>query len=301
MVALGPQDFSWQDTAGFDQLRLFSSPDIMLCAPNLEALERGEYKIVLSEVHASVMLWEAWMLAYPEFPQFARDLEAGMATLPGHERQAYIIPPRQHRNFILEYPGYSIEAFSRSVKPREQVIPFGELNVARSADGVELEWGSRQQQLELSCAPPEALHLAIFSAPIVRYEPMSLGRHTPRVEINGIVYQREKWRFEADELSTFLGDAVGFELFLRCQEFREQLGCPEHVFVNASAEVKPFYLNWSNFFLLELLAHLARTNERLSVTEMLPLPEDCWLADEHGHYMCELRGSCLYTGAPPAD
>lgn len=297
VIALGPQDFCWQDTSAFDQLRLFTSPDIMVCAPNSEALERGEYKIVLSEVHASVMLWEAWMLAYPEFPRLAHEFHAGMETLPGHERQAYIIPPRQHRNFIIEYPGYSIEAFSRSVKDRAQVIPFAELGVRRDMDGVQLEWQPRGTQLELSCAPQESLHLAMFSAPIVRYVPFSLGAHTPRIEINGIVYQREKWRIEASELSGFLDDASGFELFLRCQEYRERLGCPEHVFVNASGEVKPFYLNWSNFFLLELLAHLARTNETLTVTEMLPAPEDCWLSDEHGHYMCELRGSCLYTAA----
>lgn len=298
VISLVPPDLDWLDTSDFDHLSLFSSPDFMLCARDREALERGEYDIVISEVHATVMLWQAWMLEYPQFQRLARDMRAAMAALPHYERQACIVPPRQHRNFILEYPGYSIESFIRSEKERKDAIPLGELAVARGSDGVYLQWAARRIPLELSCAPADWLHLAIFCAPIILFVPLSLGRHTPRIVVDGIVYQREKWRIEASEILAMLGQASGFELFLKCQEYRDRLGLPEHVFVSASAEVKPFYLNWSNFFLLELLAHLVRTNESLSLTEMLPLPGDCWLADEQGHYMCELRSSFLFICEP---
>jgi hypothetical protein len=366
LIELTAADFSWLDRSLLEDENLFASPDFMIMAKDPEALARGEYKIVLSEVHDSAMVWQGVMLPHPEFQELAEQIKAAFSRLPRASELAYLVGARIHRNFVLEYPGLSVELSHRSAKSRDQVLPISDLRVASGGGLVHLESAALGRRLQFSLGGTESLHLAMFVCPPVKLYPLegapelvqaqaddaakalnhseafvynrlgnhsaraersgvevpstaglrpyargdrdpksrskvrtsSGARHMPRIELDGIVIQRERWRFESSELLEIIGDASGFESMARMHRFRTDNGIPERTFVRASGELKPFFIDWSNFLLLELLAHLARANDTLTVTEMLPGPEGCWLRDEEGRYTCEIRSTCFFLDSP---
>lgn len=59
--------------------------------------------------------------------------------------------------------------------------------------------------------------------------------------------------------------------------------------MRSSKERKPYLIDTASPFAVDLLSHLARDAERLSVEEMYPAPEQLWLKDARGRYTCELR------------
>ncbi|WNZ59252.1 hypothetical protein QEG98_24550 [Myxococcus sp. MxC21-1] len=73
------------------------------------------------------------------------------------------------------------------------------------------------------------------------------------------------------------------------QRERRAGGWPRFVFMRSSKERKPYLIDTASPFAVDLLSHLARDAERLSVEEMYPAPEQLWLKDERGRYTCELR------------
>jgi len=122
------------------------------------------------------------------------------------------------------------------------------------------------------------------------------GAHTPRIVIDNMVISRETWR---PSLSTsgLIGGASEGERFLAARRWRHALGLPERVFVSVASEVKPMYVDLTSPPYVASLIHMlsaaqaASTEEvRLSVTEMLPLPEHAWVPDAEGRrYLSELR------------
>ncbi|HEX5619220.1 MAG TPA: hypothetical protein VFX51_12405, partial [Solirubrobacteraceae bacterium] len=72
-------------------------------------------------------------------------------------------------------------------------------------------------------------------------------------------------------------------------------GLPRRVFVRSPLERKPRYVDFESPALRRILARfLAPAREQapsapVEFTEMLPGPEDCWLASDAGHHTSELR------------
>jgi hypothetical protein len=71
---------------------------------------------------------------------------------------------------------------------------------------------------------------------------------------------------------------------------------PRRVFVKSPLERKPMYLDTESPVLARIFCRHARhaaaeaPAERMQFTEMLPGPEECWLADPEGNrYVPELR------------
>ena len=71
---------------------------------------------------------------------------------------------------------------------------------------------------------------------------------------------------------------------------------PRRVFAKSPLERKPMYLDLDSPVLARIVCRHARAAERetpgvrMSFTEMLPAPEECWLADPDGNrFVSELR------------
>jgi hypothetical protein len=130
----------------------------------------------------------------------------------------------------------------------------------------------------------------VFSTPIfvsgVRsWDPMPGGEHASRIVVGKVVLRRESWSTagshtpaDADHLAAWARDR----------------GMPRRVFVKTPLERKPFYLDLDSPVLRRIAARHIRQSagarEPVRFTEMLPGPEDCWLADPEGRrYTSELR------------
>jgi hypothetical protein len=112
-----------------------------------------------------------------------------------------------------------------------------------------------------------------------------------RVLIDDLVVCRAAWRFGAEELAVAPERAT--ELAGRLRE----RGLPRHVFARTPAEPKPCYVDLDAPWLVRNLVRMAHlpadrpAGERwVAFTEMLPGPDELWLADAQGRrYTSELR------------
>jgi hypothetical protein len=110
-----------------------------------------------------------------------------------------------------------------------------------------------------------------------------VGDNEGRAQIGRLVVRRASWSAPAGELPD---DLAGWA---------RDRGLPRRVFVRSPLERKPRYVDFESPALLRILGRfLAPAREQapgatVEFTEMLPGPEDCWLAGDAGPHTSELR------------
>jgi hypothetical protein len=110
-----------------------------------------------------------------------------------------------------------------------------------------------------------------------------------------MVISRESWRFTGGSLS-FAEEKNEARRFVRARWWRAEAGLPRFVFVVSPTEPRPFFVDFDSPLYVNILAKSIRRLARkdpsahLTITEMLPTPEQTWLTDDNGaHYTSELR------------
>jgi hypothetical protein len=129
--------------------------------------------------------------------------------------------------------------------------------------------------------------LPIFVMAARSFELQPSSPHAPRVTIGNTVLARESWSVPASEVPG-KADDVG--------AFARDRGMPRRVFFKSPLERKPMFLDTESRVLGRILCRLARqaaadsADARMTFTEMLPGPEECWLGDPDGNrYASEFR------------
>ncbi|HEX7734157.1 MAG TPA: lantibiotic dehydratase [Ktedonobacteraceae bacterium] len=269
------------------------SPDVLLAASDGEAVDQGRYQVVLGEIHHGVQP-VGWMLTFVDNPgawesEIARCLPAPTdALMPTN-----LLFGRHMKTAPPEFAGQSLQVSSVSTRPGQPEL--SQLVVERQGEELLLRRPGDPRALCFyppSYSVPEPLYapFACFSYPLVRQVPVRLGEHTPRIEIQGVVYQRERWEVPSSAIPGGHAQGTSFQLFIDMLEFQQRLGLPDHVFISMPTEPKPIYIDFHNYFALELLAHLVGQTETITFVEMWPDPEHLWLGDKAtGRYCCELR------------
>ena len=277
-----------------DGLCPYTSIDVQIAARSETELREGRYRIVLGEAHPQPLLW---VFPTAHFLRDARQailapLEQAMSGCsrmapPPAPEIAQLAYRRKSKIYPYALPGPVIE-----LSPRHETcaaIPAASVEVRDLGSRLALWAGDRALILH-----PPLIRRAAGGDPLVPLslapiEPLDidLGPHTPRIEIGNVVYQRERWRRRGGALTA--APCEGFDLFAELWRFKQREGLPDEVFVRLSNEPKPIYVDFANFFLLELLDHLARQSAALTITEMLPASDDLWLQSRGGKHCCELR------------
>jgi hypothetical protein len=137
----------------------------------------------------------------------------------------------------------------------------------------------------LRVALTDVFAVPIFVTAVRTFELWPAAAHAPRLTVGRVVLRRESWDATPSEIPDSAGD---FAAWARA------LGMPRRVFLKTPAERKPFYLDLESAALLRIaLRHIRAATgagEPVRFTEMLPDPDQCWLADADGHhYASELR------------
>jgi hypothetical protein len=122
------------------------------------------------------------------------------------------------------------------------------------------------------------------------------GAHTPRVSIDDLVLSRETWRLAATD-PAFADTADESARYLQARAWASSHGLPRHVFCRFTGERKPVYADLTSLASIDLISRSLRRARRkagadaaVTVVEMLPAPEEAWLADAQGlRYTAELR------------
>lgn len=200
-----------------------------------------------------------------------------MSTIVSRRRSAHVTP---------ELPGLSIELSGLSAKPRAETAAIADVTVPATGDVLEVR-GERRHLYPGDLSSP--LHRAI-SLPAVAPFAIETGSRTPRIVIDGVVYQRARWR-------TSIPSTTSRELYdrwLTVQRWRRDQGLPRHVYVRHPDEPKPLYVDFADPLAVAELTGL--TPEESVITEMLPTPDQLWWQTESGYQCAEFRLGCLIHG-----
>jgi hypothetical protein len=270
------------------------SPDLQLCATDAEAVERGDYLVVLGELHAA---WPTFDCAvFTRWHPDAERLRSALADDLGGHRVRPLFPtdwPRYTGRVAHTLDGPTDRQLGFTAAPGAdpgRLLPATAVTVRRGPDGLRAHGpDGRSWPLLEMFSSLLAMHA------VDGFKLVGGARHTPRITVDRLVVARETWRTTLAEtgLATVTGER---ERYLAVRRWRRELGLPDRVFVKLAAETKPVYADLTSPVLAGSLcamvraAHRAGRADAVTVTEVLPDTGDHWLADAEGRrYSSEIR------------
>ena len=264
-------------------ISVYQSADVQIAAPSLAAVNAGDYLCVVGDFHPGANPLGQGMFAtrHPDTEQFLGAIASDIGTLP------FLIPPRDAgfqttRNMpaVTRPADVHVAAGSRDRMPDGyHTLPAAEL--ITNGETVTAPDGSWQAPLA------HLLWLPMLVAGVHAYDPFPADGHGARITIGRTVWRRETW---------YIPSAHGPAGPEAAANWARDLGLPRRVFALSPGELKPIYIDFDSPVLTRILCrHLRRAaaefpSQPVRFTEMLPGPDDCWLADQDDrHYTCELR------------
>lgn len=265
------------------------SPDILYCADDAESFLRGEVTPVLGELHPGVNTWSIYCV-YSQHPcpeklrrQYQDDeIEPGLGPVPWEHvtrciQDGWLAEGDIH---ILDHGGVA------SWREPAQQCRLGDLYLRR--EGGQLRVFHRSLGWSFSILQLYERDLKLGSC--TSFDILGGREASSRVTVGDLVLLRRRAFFEPQSLA-FAYQKDAQERDRCCLRFFEGEGFSRHFFAGIQEEKKPIYVDLSSPHLVDLLCKLIRdTKHGLSVTEMLPGPQDLWFSDARKRrYTSELR------------
>jgi len=276
---------------------LYHSPDVMIVAPGIDAIRRGEYEMVMGELHLGVntLRGSCFVAQHPSQEDLFHAIETDLPTprvVPVTPKQwpqltartqVALVSPRDYR---LEITHDSLGA------QRSQAIPIGAVVVEETPGGLVARTRDKRLQFDLIEAFGDVLATQVTNC----FKMLRPANHLPRVKIDRLIVCRESWTLPVSEVE-FAYEKDQAKRFLAARRWARDQGMPRSVFVKAPVEVKPFYVDFSSPIFVDIFAKVVRRTEKneseestITITEMLPTPDQVWLPDAEGQlYTSELR------------
>lgn len=275
---------------------LYHSPDVMIAAASVDAVRRGDYQLVLGEMHASVnTLRPAFFSEHHPVPgelnrYFELDhiMPRAVPLLPKSlwpaktaRLRPVLITPQDFRIEFVPEPNDALPS---------QVLPCGML-VVEDCRG-ELVVRTRDGRLRFD--PLEVFADTPTLSAINSFKLLESGRHTPRVTIDRLVVSRESWTFTPDEI-TCAYEKTDSARFVETRRWAQTHGIPRFAFFKATTETKPVFVDFDSLIYVNIFSKIVRRagatkDAQIVLSEMLPTPDQAWLPDAAGrHYTSELR------------
>lgn len=275
----------------------YHSPDIMIAASSVEAIQRGDYQLVMGELHlglntlgnsifveqhpAPAELFEAVEIDLPQ-PRFIAVIPKNWPALTSRTVPT-LFSAKDHRLMLA--------ADSCGV-PKSQALLMGEFLIDNSSGELVARSRDGKQQFDLLEMYGELL--AALGVSFFRILPAR--GHTPRVTIDRLVVSRESWSFSPSEIE-FAVEKDEAARMRSARRWAQANDLPRFVFVKVPVEEKPFYMDFDSPIYLNMFAKTIRRtletvnpDQVITVTEMIPRTDQTWLPDAKGEtYTCEFR------------
>lgn len=283
----------------------YHSPDLMISAPSVEAVRRGQFQLVLGEFHVgtNTLGSSVFVEHHPRPEELFRAVEADIRVprvIPVTPKDFPRATTRMNLALYASYDYLLPTSSDVSGISNAQVLPVADLVIERRG---RLVVRSRDGRLQLDPMDFFAATASTLLSLDTKFLPPAT--HMPRIQLDRLVMVRESWRFPAAEL-TFAQEKDDVRRFLGARRWKRENGMPRWVFVKATGEVKPFFLDFDSPLYVDILAKEVRRSAEsglpdpsISVTEMLPEPDQTWLPDAQGRtYTSELRMVVLDPALP---
>lgn len=271
------------------------SPDLLVCARSTEAVRRGDFTVVLSELHLAWASGSSGVFVGGH-PDPARLRTAYTADV-GAGRIYPLLPtdwPRHTPRLAFSLDGPDDIQLGFTPAPgadRDRLLPVSAVSVV-DLDGTLVAEGPAGRAWPL----PEVFARPLAEVTVDAFKLAVSAAHTPRITIDRVIVSRETWRttVAATGLTAVAGDR---EPYLAARRWRRELGLPEQVFVTIGTETKPVFADLTSPAYVNSLCAMLRAARAtgggdvpVSVAEMLPTGSQAWLPDAAGQrYFSELR------------
>jgi hypothetical protein len=275
------------------------SPDILIDAESVDAINRGEYQLVLGELHTAFNTVESTAFV-EQSDQKARLLAmAEYATGPGRmvltasRDWDYVTRTRPSPDVLSPRHVHWAAGTDDISEVTTEVIPLGALEVGRAESGLVVRCRTDQRTFALAEVIGDYLSQVLVSS----FRMLPPEQHNPRVSIGRLVVSRETWRLAPQlcDWALHTNQADERHRFLQLRQWAARLGLPRRVFCSVPGEGKPVYVDFTSIPLTNNLATMLRRIGRddarhVTFSEMLPTPDGCWLKDHQGaSFVSELR------------
>jgi hypothetical protein len=291
-IQLSDDDLAFvRNRFSFSRMKSFDNPapDLQIVATDAGAIERGDWQLLVSEIHPDLSVWEhCFMLFCPDAEELTSEYRR-----TGHAPAITFGPTTEMGVHILcRAPQHSGEwSFLRPL------FAPGCASIGRAEAVVDVVDGDLIVRDRHGRIRGSLVHQWRVTGNTHHLELLGTGSHSPRLKVGRAIVQRESWRIEPDDALRRAVARVGPDALLALRGLRRQRGLPEETFVRPELpmrhsyykDTKPVLVDFRNPFLIEALGRWVRRYLRLRVTEMLPASGECWLSDSAGHYSCELR------------
>jgi hypothetical protein len=272
------------------------SPDIMLAARDPDAVERGEYRFVLGELHLAFNTMESRLFVeqHDDPHQLLAAAEADLG-----DRRFYAIPDRSLPGItsrvappsaLLSHHYTYWTSAAETIDPPGPVTPAADLVVFLDGDDLMVRERSGTLRTTLLAMLGEGLSAASLNA----FRPIVSSAHRPRVSVDRLVVARESWTFRASDLAWARLSSEA-DRFLEARRFVRDAGLPQRAFYKVPVEDKPAFVDFGSLAFLNVLAKAIRRSMEqedgwVTLTEMLPDQDELWVRDASGaRYTSELR------------
>jgi hypothetical protein len=273
------------------------SPDLFILADDAAAVERGDFGLVLGEMHVgtNTLTQSLFVMQHPD----AGELLAETSTDFPQPRLMPMMPKEskalrwstRSRPALIRPEDYLVGMVDYTADPHRPRTVLGAYVLVEKRDGrlvAVLPDGAVFSLLDV-------FGNALTNQVMNRFTLLPDADRSPRVTVDRMVLARETWRFAAGTLG-FAAEKSEARRFVLARRWRDAQEIPRFVFVVSPTEPRPFYVDFDSPVYVNILAKAARRLERadpdarLTITEMLPTPEQAWLTDDQGNTYCsELR------------
>lgn len=275
------------------------SPDFMLAARNLEAVERGDYQIVIGEVHPAVHT-VSQPVAQPFCP-YAEEIRQEVQDLLAPRTLVIADSPETYQRSHIDW--LDVPALMQVVLPKggghvafERTLLSGRGEVILKSGVLTFRDKRYDIEQDLLTVLPSEMHRICFAlaGELIGHS------ESRRLKIGRIILKRQSWYMTGDTLPVGVEPGENLGGYLAWRRWAVQMGLPRHVFVKCESEPKPIYVDFCNPLALDLLAGLAKKKEPMRFSEMRPAPDELWLEDDRGRYCTEFRTSYVGARVPAA-
>jgi Lantibiotic dehydratase, N terminus len=263
-------------------LSVYYSADLQIAAAGIEAIEQGDFRVVIGDFHggSNPLVQGIFARRHPDPDAFGNWVSADVRPPVVIFRPRGGPVPMTARMFpfaqgtdnihVVPGPGHTAPEGVRAVAVDELSVDEGHVS-------------DRDGSFRVPLA--DLLWLPIFVSSVRSFDPFG-ARGSERVTIGRTVVRRARWSCPAGELP---GEPDAIASWARNQ------GTPRRVFVRSPLERKPIFVDLASPTLLCVLTRFLRPaadktpNAPVIFTEMLPAPDECWLTDSAGRYTSECR------------
>jgi len=287
------ENFSYQK---FDEFT-FPSGDLQLAASSQDAILRGEYRWIVSELHpAAATLHHCMYWSCPDHAAVSRALQLSTSGKPFFHFGFFAADFTAHTTVRIfdALPQQAVFASPQRGNPRWHSVLPAQTEVFIEQDGDVALRANRQYlgSFARNWIIPLGFHPFQFG----------LAPHTPRLRCGRVIVQRRSWSVSSEEVGGGNFAGLSRELVLAIERLRAAKDWPRFVYIRPTEQAlrrsgaegrdkdtKPVFIDLESYLSLEIFHRWLSKAGELEITEMLPAPDELWWHEADGRRTFELR------------